>query len=134
MSLRSMLGGEHVQRRDLSGRHALPRDADLPRQPYGGGSRGNRREPSRLPKLTPAQYRILGVIAAAGGIPISKSDIAEAAGCVVRTADRALQRLRAEGLVESVGNFAEAGGQMANSYRIRAQVGESTRARIRLSP
>lgn len=105
-----------------------------PDNPTGGGSRGNRREPSRLPKLTPAQYRILGVIAAAGGIPISKSDIAEAAGCVVRTADRALRRLRAEGLVESVGNFAEAGGQMANSYRIRAQVGESTRARIRSSP
>lgn len=105
-----------------------------PDNPTGGGSRGNRREPSRLPKLTPAQYRILGVIAAAGGIPISKSDIAEAAGCVVRTADRALQRLRAEGLVESVGNFAEAGGQIGNSYHLHTQKEDNPQVRIRPDP
>ena len=129
-----MTGGGHAKGRIRSEQHSRIRDALCARQPYGGGSRGNRREPSRLPKLTPAQYRILSVIAAAGGIPISKSDIAEAAGCVVRTADRALQRLRAERLVELVVNYDEAGGQMVNSYCIRAQVGESTRARIRPSP
>lgn len=105
-----------------------------PDNPTGGGSRGNRREPSRLPKLTPAQYRILGVIAAAGGIPISKSDIAEAAGCVVRTADRALQRLRAERLVELVVNYDEAGGQMANSYHLHTQKEDNPQGRIRPDP
>ena len=111
-----------------------PETPTSPDNPVGRGSHGDRCEPSRLPRLTPAQYRILGVIAAAGGIPISKSDIAEAAGCVVRTADRALQRLRAERLVELVVNYDEAGGQMANSYHLHTQKEDNSKVRIRPDP
>lgn len=100
----------------------------------GGGSHDNRREPSNLPDLTPAQYRILGIIAASGGNPITKSDIAKKAGCVVHTVDRAVRRLREEGFVEPVVNYDEAGGQVGNSYRLRLRQGESHRERIRPYP
>ena len=130
-----MLGGANMSKGEtlVEGMRS-PEMPTSPDNPAGGGSHGDRCEPSRLPKLTPAQYRILGVIAAAGGIPISKSDIAEAAGCVVRTADRALQRLRAEGLVELVVNYDEAGGQMANSYHLHTQKEDNFQVRIRPDP
>lgn len=92
-----------------------------PDNPMGGGSHDNRREPPNLPDLTPAQYRILGIIAVSGGNPITKSDIAKTAGCAVRTIDRAY-------------NHDSVGGQVGNSYRLRPRQGESSRERIHPDP
>lgn len=102
--------------------------------PMGGGSHDNRREPSELPRLTPAQYRVLGIIAASGGNPITKSDIARTAGCVVHTVDRAMRRLCEAGLIERVYNHDTVGGQVGNSYRLRPRQGEGPRERIRPDP
>lgn len=52
----------------------------------------------------------------------------------MRTVDRAVRRLRAEGLIEPVVNYDEAGGQVGNSYRLRSFRGEITRERIRPDP
>ena len=105
-----------------------------PDNSMGGGSHDNRREPPNLPDLTPAQYRILGIIAASGGNPITKSDIARTAGCVVRTIDRAVCRLCEAGLIERVYNHDSVGGQVGNSYRLRPRQGEGLRERIRPDP
>lgn len=110
-----------------------PRRRFPPITPWGG-SHDNRREPSKLPDLTPAQYRILGIIAASGGNPITKSDTARTAGCVVRTIDRAVCRLCEAGLIERVYNHDSVGGQVGNSYRLRPRQGESARERIRPDP
>lgn len=99
-----------------------------------GGSHDNRREPYELPGLTPAQYRVLGIVAASSGNPITKTDIAKTAGCVVRTVDRAVRRLCEVGLVERVYNHDTVGGQVGNSYRLRPRQGEGPRERIRPDP
>lgn len=99
-----------------------------------GGSHDNRREPSNLPDLTPAQYRILEIIAASGGSPITKSDIAKTAGCAVRTVDRAMRRLCEAGLIERVYNHDSVGGQVGNSYRLSPRQGECPCERIRSDP
>ena len=99
-----------------------------------GGSHDNRREPPNLPDLTPAQYRILGVVAVSGGNPITTSDIAKTAGCAVRTIDRAVCRLCEAGLIERVYNHDSVGGQVGNSYRLSPRQGECPCERIRPDP
>ena len=78
------------------------------------------RKASGLLDLTPAQYRVLGIVAASRGNPITKSDIAKVAGCAETTVDRAMRRLREEGLVETAENRDEKGAQIGNSYLLRA--------------
>jgi len=74
-------------------------------------------------RLTPAQTRILGVIAEKtvtdGGAMYSKKELADAARCDVKTVDRAITRLRREGYVEVIERFSETGCQLANCYRIK---------------
>lgn len=73
-------------------------------------------------------------MAASGGEPIAKTDIAKKAGCAVRTVDRAVRRLRDEGLVEPAANHDAAGGQVGNSYCLVMGREESPGARIRPDP
>lgn len=78
-----------------------------------------------ITRLTPLQYRILGVIAAAGNVPVTKPAIAHEVGCAVRTVDRAVKILREKGLVELAYNYSETGGQIGNTYRITSSIRSS---------
>lgn len=72
-------------------------------------------------KFTPFQQRILGFIAAqtakGGQVSCSKKAIAEQVHCDMKTVDRAIARLRKEGVIEVEERYAENGGQLANAYR-----------------
>lgn len=52
-----------------------------------------------------------------GKVTFRKSDLARRLGCSERTLDRAVTRLRREGLVESTPVFDAWGGQLGNEYR-----------------
>ena len=52
-----------------------------------------------------------------GASCFTKRELAEALGCSVRSVDRAVRRLRREGLVESVPRYGDTGAQLANAYR-----------------
>lgn len=52
-----------------------------------------------------------------GGVHFRKADLAHRLGCYERTLDRAVTRLRREGLIASTPLFDEAGGQLGNEYR-----------------
>lgn len=52
-----------------------------------------------------------------GGVRFRKPDLAQRLGCYERTLDRAVTRLRREGLIASTPLFDEAGGQLGNEYR-----------------
>lgn len=52
-----------------------------------------------------------------GGVNFRKGELARRLGCCVRTLDRALTRLRREGLVVSTPVFDESGAQLGNEYR-----------------
>ncbi|WP_165055551.1 MULTISPECIES: GntR family transcriptional regulator [unclassified Adlercreutzia] len=74
-------------------------------------------------RLTPLQQRILGFIvertAMGGGhAHCTKREIAEFMKCSAKTVDRAIVRLRAEGVIESHPRFNESGGQEGNTYRV----------------
>ncbi|WP_368284852.1 MarR family transcriptional regulator [Enorma massiliensis] len=64
--------------------------------------------------------RVLELIAretkASGSVDFSKAELAERMGCCVRSLDRALTRLRREGLVVSTHVFNKVGGQLGNRY------------------
>lgn len=72
--------------------------------------------------LTPTQERLLGYIAVKsstdGSFSCSKSELSNRLHCSAKTIDRALQRLRQEGIIIVEENYLENGGQMANTYRL----------------
>ena len=73
-------------------------------------------------KLTPSQERVLAYIAVqtatVGQARITKEALAKAQHCSVKTVDRAIARLKSEGLIEVVEQHLENGGQIANAYRL----------------
>lgn len=75
-------------------------------------------------KLTPAQERVLGYIgvqtALHGQVAVSKSELAKLQNCSTKTIDRAIARLRQEGLIEVEERYLENGGQSVNIYRLSA--------------
>lgn len=54
-----------------------------------------------------------------GTASYTKHDLAQALQCSPRSIDRAIRRLRREGVIESVPRYDSAGGQLANAYRVR---------------
>ncbi len=73
--------------------------------------------------LTPLQQRILGFIVersalSGGDACCTKREIAHFVGCNPKTVDRAVVRLRSEGVIESCPRFAEDGSQKGNAYRV----------------
>ncbi|WP_172136796.1 helix-turn-helix domain-containing protein [Adlercreutzia sp. ZJ473] len=76
-------------------------------------------------RLTPLQQRILGFIVerstmGGGHAYCTKREIAEFMKCSAKTVDRAIVRLRSEGVIESHPRFNESGGQEGNAYRVAA--------------
>lgn len=72
--------------------------------------------------LTPADERVMGMIAARclkrGSAEISKAEMAREMEYSSKTIDRAISKLRREGYIETEAVHDEAGGQMANRYRL----------------
>lgn len=50
-------------------------------------------------------------------VTFRKSDLARRLGCCERSLDRAITRLRREGLIETTPSFSESGAQRGNVYR-----------------
>ena len=72
--------------------------------------------------LTDSQLRILGYIASCGaqGCSDIKNAIAEKLGVCPKTVDRAVRRMRDDGLIVSTARFDENGSQLGNVYFIGA--------------
>lgn len=72
--------------------------------------------------LTDSQLRILGYIASCGaqGCSDTKNAIAEKLGVCPKTVDRAVRRMRDDGLIVSTARFDENGSQLGNVYFIGA--------------
>ncbi len=74
--------------------------------------------------LTHSELRIAAFLAAEakankeGFCGCSKKDLAAGVGVSEKTVDRSLSRLRREGVIESVPQYAENGTQLANAYRL----------------
>lgn len=70
--------------------------------------------------LTDSQLRILGYIASCGaqGCSDTKNAIAEKLGVCPKTVDRAVRRMRDDGLIVSTARFDENGSQLGNVYFI----------------
>lgn len=60
---------------------------------------------------------IVNKTAAAGGLNMSKREIADVLGVNVHTIDRAVKRLKDEGLIEAVAFYDAQGAQQGNRYR-----------------
>lgn len=60
---------------------------------------------------------IVNKTAAAGGLNMSKREIAGVLGVNVQTIDRAVKRLKDEGLIEAVAIYDAQGAQQGNRYR-----------------
>ena len=73
-------------------------------------------------KLTSSQLRVLGFIAACGvqGCSETKRTIAEKLCLSIKTVDRAMHRLREDGLIVSEARFEENGTQLGNAYYVSA--------------
>lgn len=90
----------------------------------GGVTRGDAADKPRAEiKLTPFQQRILGLIAARsamseGEVFRSKKWISEQVHCDMKTVDRAIARLRKEGMIVVEERYGENGGQLPNVYRV----------------
>lgn len=74
-------------------------------------------------RLTPSQQRILGLIVErlardGGRACCTKREIARIAKCSSKTVDRAIVRLRSEGIIESCECFNKNGSQEGNAYRL----------------
>ncbi len=52
-----------------------------------------------------------------GSVTFCKNDLAHRLGCCPRTLDRAIIRLKREGLMETTPVFGESGAQLGNEYR-----------------
>lgn len=77
-------------------------------------------KPRRPKNLSKAQVRVLGVIAASCGEIITKSEIAEAAECTVKTVDRAVVQLKELGLIDTIMCYGENGAQVGSSYVVHS--------------
>lgn len=82
-------------------------------------------EPARRQQsvgLANSQLRILGYIASCGaqGCSDTKNAIAEKLGVCPKTVDRAVRRMRDDGLIVSTARFDEHGSQLGNVYFIGA--------------
>lgn len=93
----------------------------------GTGRRGGAEAGEDVPmhdgeRLTPAQERLLGFIASRcvvdGSVALTKRELADRMGCCVRTVDRAVTRLRAEGYVKVREIYGDNGAQVANEYHL----------------
>lgn len=73
-------------------------------------------------KLTRSQRNILGFIAERsvldGAARHTKKEIADAVGVSLKTVDRAIVKLRSEGLIEAIERRDDSGAQLSNEYRI----------------
>lgn len=76
---------------------------------------------ARAYRPSPTARKILSFIEQQDGAPCSKAAIAANLGCVEKTVDRLVSKLRRAGLVEVVPMWDERGGQLANSYRLAAK-------------
>ena len=76
----------------------------------------------RSVELTNSQLRILGYIASCGsqGCSDTKNAIAEKLGVCPKTVDRAVRRMRDDGLIVATARFDENGSQLGNVYFIGA--------------
>lgn len=72
----------------------------------------------RAGKLTNSQLRVLGFIASCGaeGCSETKQDLAKKLQISLKTVDRAIHRLREEGLIISLARFDTNGTQLSNTY------------------
>ena len=72
----------------------------------------------RAGKLTNSQLRVLGFIASCGmeGYSETKQDLAKKLQISLKTVDRAIHRLREEGLIISLARFDTNGTQLSNTY------------------
>ena len=77
-------------------------------------------------KLTNSQLRLLGFVAACGpdGCSETKQALAGELQISLKTVDRAIHRLREEGLITSHARFGEDGTQLSNTYIAAAMDGE----------
>ena len=94
-------------------------------------------EPARRQRgvgLTNSQLRILGYIASCGaqGCSDTKNAIAEKLGVCPKTVDRAVRRMRDDGLIVSTARFDENGSQLGNVYFIGSRF-KSNRSRLFIS-
>ncbi len=83
----------------------------------------------RTRKLTNSQLRVLGFIASCGseGCSETKQDLAKKLQVSLKTVDRAIHRLREEGLVISLARFDDNGTQLSNTYIASAMNKENAR-------
>ena len=87
---------------------------------------GNLASRGKKGKLTNSQLRLLGFIAACGpdGCSETKQELARNQQISLKTVDRAIHRLREEGLIVSHARFGEDGTQLSNNYVAAAMDGE----------
>ena len=83
----------------------------------------------RAGRLTNSQLRVLGFIASCGaeGCSETKQDLAKKLQISLKTVDRAIHRLREEGLVISLARFDTNGTQLSNTYIASAMDKQSAR-------
>ena len=83
----------------------------------------------RAGRLTNSQLRVLGFIASCGadGCSETKQDLAKKLQISLKTVDRAIHRLREEGLVISLARFDDNGTQLSNTYIASAMNKENAR-------
>ncbi len=89
-------------------------------------SDGNFASKGKKGKLTNSQLRLLGFVAACGsdGCSETKQALAGKLQISLKTVDRAIHRLREEGLITSHARFGEDGTQLSNTYIAAAMDGE----------
>lgn len=90
---------------------------------------GNLASKGKKGKLTNSQLRLLGFVAACGpdGCSETKQALARKLQISLKTVDRAIHRLREEGLITSHARFGEDGTQLSNTYIAVAMDGEGDR-------
>lgn len=69
-------------------------------------------------KPTPTARIIISFVEQHDGKPCSKAQIAVALGRNEKTVDRLIARMRREGIIEAEPQWAENGGQLANTYHV----------------
>lgn len=92
-------------------------------------SDGNLAPKGKKGKLTNSQLRLLGFVAAYGpdGCSETKQALTRKLQISLKTVDRAIHRLREEGLITSHARFGEDGTQLSNTYIAAAMDGEGDR-------
>ena len=76
-------------------------------------------------RFTPTERRIIAYVAAHEGQPCTKAQIASTLGRNVKTVDRLVSRLRAEGVLVSTYMWGDNGAQLANTYRLARETHEA---------